>query len=166
MNGEFVGIIAPGDGQRISNPIGGDMVVKLRDGMTHGTFSAHDNVLPAGSPGPRAHRHLFHDEVFYVLEGTLTVQIEDEVVDAGPGSFVVIPRGLAHQPSNRTADPVHVLLFFSPEGMDRFFVEAAAQHMPLMAIPDDPDVAEALDAFINGYGFQFADIPAFPAFPA
>jgi RimJ/RimL family protein N-acetyltransferase len=50
--GLFVG---PEEGKTLRNPIGGRMVVKVRDGDTDGSFSVHDNVIPAGSPGPLPH---------------------------------------------------------------------------------------------------------------
>jgi mannose-6-phosphate isomerase-like protein (cupin superfamily) len=149
-------LIGPDDGTPTINPIGGRMVRKIPDGLTHGSYSIHDNVLPAGSPGPRPHRHLDHDEVFYVIEGTLAVRIDGERHTAGPGSFVVVPRGAVHQPSNPTADPVHVLLLFSPGGMDTFFLEAAERKLPLQAIPDDPAVLADLEAFTARYGYEFA----------
>lgn len=153
-------VIGPDDGDRITNPIGGAMVVKLRDGDTHGAYSIHDNVLPPGSPGPRPHRHRDHDEVFFVREGILSVRIGPLAVTAPAGSFVVIPRGAVHQPSNPTNAPVHVLLVFSPGGMDGFFAEAAARRLPLQgAPPADPGVRRALDEFTARYGYEFAGLP-------
>jgi mannose-6-phosphate isomerase-like protein (cupin superfamily) len=70
--GVFVG---PDEGKVIQNPIGGRMVVKVRDRDTGGSYSVHDNVIPAGSPGPLPHLHCDHEEIFYVLEGELTVRV-------------------------------------------------------------------------------------------
>jgi quercetin dioxygenase-like cupin family protein len=151
------GVIGPDAGHRIVNPIGGAMTLKVRDAATHGSYSVHDNVLPPGSPGPRAHRHLHHDEVFYVLSGELTIQIGEAVSRAEAGSFVVVPRGAAHRPSNPSAEPVHVLLLFSPAGMDTFFTEAAERRLPLQAIPSDPAVQAALAEFTARYGYVFVD---------
>jgi hypothetical protein len=59
-DGLFVG---PEDGAALTNPIGGRMVDnKLRDAHTGGAYSIHDNVIPPGSPGPRPHIHLHHEE--------------------------------------------------------------------------------------------------------
>lgn len=159
MDRGTLGVIGPEDGQRIVNPIGGAMALKLSDAMTNGAFSIHDNILPPRSPGPRLHRHRLHDEFFYVLSGTLTVEIEHTLHEAKAGSFVVIPRGAAHRPSNPSEGPVHVLLLFSPGGMDTFFLEAANRHLPLQAVPADPAVAADLEAFTARYGFEFADDP-------
>jgi mannose-6-phosphate isomerase-like protein (cupin superfamily) len=155
--GAFVG---PEDGQAIPNPIGGQMVVKVRDAATGGAYSVHDNIIPPGSLGPRPHLHRRHDEAFYVREGTLTVRIGPRTITAPPGSFVLVPRGAVHQPSNPTVEPVRVLLIFSPAGMDRFFVEAAERRLPLQAVPTDPLVLAELAEFAARYDYEFAEFPA------
>jgi quercetin dioxygenase-like cupin family protein len=157
--GIFVG---PGDGKALPNPIGGRMVVKVRDEDTEGGYSVHDNTIPPGSPGPRPHIHRYHDEAFYVLEGELTVRVGPRRITAPAGSFVVVPRGAVHQPSNPGTEPTRVLLIFSPSGMDRFFEEAAEGRMPLQAAPTDPEVQEKLTAFTEKYGYEFADLPPEP----
>jgi quercetin dioxygenase-like cupin family protein len=153
--GLFVG---PDEGKGLPNPIGGRMVVKVRDGDTRGSYSIHDNVIPAGSSGPLPHLHRDHEETFYVLEGELTVRVGEREITAPRGSFVVIPRGVVHQPSNPGTEPTRVLLIFSPAGMESFFEEAAEQHIPLQAVPTDPDVLERRAAFAEKYGYEFADL--------
>ena len=155
--GIFVG---PEEGKDLTNPIGGGMVVKIRDEDTAGAYSVHDNIIPPGSPGPRPHLHRHHEETFYVLEGELTVRIGPRKINAPAGSFVVVPRGVVHQPSNPGAQSTRVLLVFSPAGMDRFFEEAAEGRMPLAAVTSDPVVLERLEAFTEKYGYEFAELPA------
>ncbi len=135
------------------------MVVKVRDGDSGGSYSIHDNIIPAGSPGPLPHLHRDHEETFYVLKGELTVRVGARKITAPVGSFVVIPRGVVHQPSNPGNEPTRVLLIFSPAGMGRFFEEAATRRMPLQAVPSDPAVAEELAAFTEKYGYEFAEFP-------
>jgi len=137
--GHFVG---PEEGKAIPNPIGGRMVIKVRDGDSGGAYSIHDNIIPAGSPGPLPHLHRDHEEAFYVLEGELTVRVGARKITAPEGSFVVIPRGVIHQPSNPGTGPTRVLLIFSPAGMDHFFEEAAEGRIPLQMVPTDPEVQE------------------------
>jgi mannose-6-phosphate isomerase-like protein (cupin superfamily) len=152
-------VIGPDEGNLLTNPIGGRMIVKLRDADTSGGFSLFDNILPAESPGPRLHRHLRHDETFIVLDGELTVQLGDETVTAEPGSIVVIPRGMPHRPSNRSLNPTHVLLIFSPGGMDHFFEDAAANRIPMQIAPSNVDAGpnEVVKAFCEKFSFDFAD---------
>ena len=82
--GLFVG---PEDGKALPNPIGGRMVVKVRDEDTAGAYSVHDNTIPPGSPGPRPHIHRNHEEAFYVLEGELTVRVGPRTILAPAGSW-------------------------------------------------------------------------------
>ena len=160
MTGEDGGLfIGPEEGKAITNPIGGGMVVKVRDGDSGGAYSIHENVIPAGSPGPLPHLHRDHEETFYVLEGELTVRVGARKIMAPAGSFVVIPRGVVHQPSNPGTEPTRVLLIFSPAGMDHFFEEAAEGRIPLQALPTDPEVKERLAAFTRKYGYEFAELP-------
>lgn len=160
MRTEDAGIlIRPGDGEALGNPIGGRMVVKIRDEHTDGSFSVHDNTIPAGSPGPRPHIHRDHEETFYVLEGELTVRVGPRTFTAPAGSFVVVPRGVVHQPSNPGTEPTRMLLIFSPTGMDHFFEEAAEGSIPLQAAPTDPAVQQKLEAFTNKYAYEFAEFP-------
>jgi mannose-6-phosphate isomerase-like protein (cupin superfamily) len=154
--GHFIG---PDDGVTLTNPIGGQMIAKVRDGYTSGAYSIHDNVIPPGSPGPRPHLHRHHEEAFYVIEGELTVRVGPRTITAPAGSFVVIPRGVVHQPSNPGTQPCRVLLIFSPAGMDRFFEEAAEQRIPLQAAPTDSAIQEKLTVFTEKYGYEFAELP-------
>ena len=153
--GFFVG---PDDGVTLTNPIGGQMVAKVRDEYTGGAYSIHDNVIPPGSPGPRPHLHRHHEEAFYVIEGELTVRVGPRTITAPAGSFVVIPRGVVHQPSNPGTQPTRILLIFSPSGMDHFFEEAAEQRIPLQTVPTDPAVQEKLKTFTERYGYEFAEL--------
>jgi quercetin dioxygenase-like cupin family protein len=149
--------VSPDDGHLLRNPIGGRMVAKIRDEDTAGAYSVHDNTIPPRSLGPRPHLHRHHEETFYVLEGVLTVRVGPRTIEAPVGSFVLIPRGVVHQPSNPGSEPTRVLLVFSPEGMDRFFEEAAEGRMPLQEPPPaDTSVAERLAAFTERYGYEFA----------
>jgi quercetin dioxygenase-like cupin family protein len=155
-HGLFVG---PEDGEVLTNPIGGRMVAKICDEHTAGGYSVHENTIPPGSPGPRPHLHRHHDETFYVLEGELSVRVGSNKITAPAGSFVVIPRGVVHQPSNPGTQPTRVLLIFSPSGMNHFFEEAAERRIPLQAEPTDPEVLEKLAAFTEKYGYEFAELP-------
>jgi hypothetical protein len=56
--GLFVG---PSDGKDLKNhPVGGGMVLKVRDKDTAGAYSIYDNTIPSGSRGPRPHIHRHH----------------------------------------------------------------------------------------------------------
>ena len=55
--------------------------ILLRGEETAGAVSIVENTMPARAPGPPLHSHGF-DEAFYVLDGELTVQLDDELTSA------------------------------------------------------------------------------------
>ena len=44
------------------------------------------------------HSHADTDELFLVVEGTLTIRLPDGEVTLGPGQLFVVPRGVEHCP--------------------------------------------------------------------
>lgn len=55
------------------------------------------------------HRHDAEDELFLVLSGTLTMRLRDGEVILQEGEFLIVPRGVEHQP--HAEQEVQVLLF-------------------------------------------------------
>jgi quercetin dioxygenase-like cupin family protein len=47
---------------------------------------------------PPVHIHRNEDEVFHVLEGRAAFLLGDEIIEAGPGDTVWLPRGIPHAP--------------------------------------------------------------------
>ena len=56
------------------------------------------------------HHHEHEDELFLVLEGTLTMRLRERDVVLAPGELFIVPRGVEHQPVAAEGE-VHVLLF-------------------------------------------------------
>lgn len=90
------------------------------------------------------HRHNFTDEAFYVLEGMLTVKINNETFDFSAGSYVLIPRGTPHAQGNRGKVPVRVLLTMTPGGFEQAFLDRVELFKTVK--PDDPDFRRKRDA--------------------
>ena len=44
------------------------------------------------------HVHDASDEVFYLLEGEFTLEVEDEQIRMTPGDLIIVPRGTRHRP--------------------------------------------------------------------
>jgi quercetin dioxygenase-like cupin family protein len=112
--------VGPGDGVRKRNPLGGDMTFIVTGEQSNGALAAMEAVNAPGE-GPPLHLHNREDETVYVLEGEFRWKLGDELSVVGPGSFVFIPRGLAHTFQVIGEQPGRMLVTFSPAGMDRFF---------------------------------------------
>jgi mannose-6-phosphate isomerase-like protein (cupin superfamily) len=55
------------------------------------------------------HKHDLEDELFYVIEGKLFIELKEETLELNAGEFVIIPKGVEHKPY--APDEVHVMLF-------------------------------------------------------
>lgn len=55
------------------------------------------------------YHHEKEDELFFVVEGRLRMQLRDGDRDLGPGEFIIVPRGVEHCPLALT-DEVQVVL--------------------------------------------------------
>jgi len=55
------------------------------------------------------HHHEQEDELFYVIDGTLFIEMEDQTLELNPGEFIIIPRGVPHKPY--APEEVSILLF-------------------------------------------------------
>ena len=59
------------------------------------------------------------DDSSYILEGVMTFVLGADEVDAGPGTFVLVPPGVSHGFRNDGAEPVRMLNIHAPAGFDR-----------------------------------------------
>jgi len=75
--------------------------------------------------GVKAHRHNAHTEHVYILEGTGTMLLGEEVLEIKPGDVIIIPRGTIHAVRTTSEEPLKVLSIQSPRfsGKDREFVD-------------------------------------------
>jgi mannose-6-phosphate isomerase-like protein (cupin superfamily) len=57
------------------------------------------------------HSHDHEDELFQVIKGTLYMQFRDRTEIVNTGEFIVVPKGVEHNPTTLNDEEVHVLLF-------------------------------------------------------
>ncbi len=100
----------------------GSLRVLVPSSMTDGDYSVLELTESGGYRTP-PHLHPNMDESFYVLEGTLTLEMAGITHRLPAGSFVHIPRGTAHSQGSADDQPVKLLATFSPGGFDRFFLD-------------------------------------------
>lgn len=121
------------------------LTIKVR-GDSKSPFSVVENSMPEGSHTP-FHRHDGEDEAFYVLEGSLRLYLEGRMVDAGPGSYVHLPKGTPH--GFVTLSPVRMLVLCGTDGFAEMVREAGAPaprpELPPAAAPDLARLGAACD---------------------
>jgi mannose-6-phosphate isomerase-like protein (cupin superfamily) len=69
---------------------------------------------PAGGGSPAGMHVHDVDQVFYLLRGTMSVEIEGKQYDCSPGSLIVFPAGVRHRNWNGGSEPTVHLAFNTP----------------------------------------------------
>lgn len=111
-------ILGPGEG-RTYNCGTMTAVFKADENETNEGYSISEWWLEPNSEGPGPHQHLNNDEVFYILEGKISILIGDKWINADKGSFVRVPSKTIHDFVNHTSEKAGLLNFFIPGGFER-----------------------------------------------
>jgi mannose-6-phosphate isomerase-like protein (cupin superfamily) len=115
--------LAPGGGRVYAmGPV--SAVFKADGDETADRYSISEWWLEPHTKGPGVHKHE-EDDVFYVLEGTMSFFLGGEWVDAEKGSFVLAPGGVEHDFENRTSERAGALNISAPGPFE--------PHMPSIA---------------------------------
>lgn len=126
-------VITAGQGQSVA--IGPTRTTFLtRSQQTEGRYSLVEHTFPPQFTGPPPHVHRHYDHAWYVLEGEVQLTCGDRLVSASAGTFVLVPRGIAHTFSNPGTVPARMLEIDAPGGFEPYFEELAA------AIPEGAPV--------------------------
>lgn len=116
--------------------------VKASAADTAGQYTLVDITAPAGLQAP-LHVHHREDEGFYVLEGSVTIEVGDETVELGPGEHAYGPRGIPHR-FTVGPDGAHMLWVLTPGGFEDLVHEASVPAETPTVPP--PDVVPPADA--------------------
>jgi mannose-6-phosphate isomerase-like protein (cupin superfamily) len=108
------------------------------------------------SPPPHIHRN--NDECFYVLEGTFDFSLAGRAFSAGVGSFVLLPKGVAHTHRAGGGKPARALVIQTPAGVEGFIEEAGRPAPDRSAMPAAPELPE-LQNIIGIAGKHGIEVP-------
>jgi quercetin dioxygenase-like cupin family protein len=112
--------LMPGEGKTIA--LGSHSVSFVHRAANSG-YALIEWTAPPAVPGPPLHVHRATDEGFYVLEGTFGFQAGERTIPGPSGSYVFVPRGLAHTYWNQGPMPARVLILISPPDFAPYFEE-------------------------------------------
>ena len=101
----------------------GDLYRFLATGEeTNGKYAVWEAIVPPGG-GPPPHVHSREEEGFYILEGEITLQIDEKWIVATTGMFANMPVGTPHSFKNESGKPARMLNSVAPSGWERMFIE-------------------------------------------
>jgi len=109
--------------------------IKADRELTGGHFSLIEQIIPAGFESPW-HVHLSEDETFYVVEGQMSVILEDgrRLLQAGDLAFG--PRNVPHGFRIEGDEPARILLMTTGSDFADFIAETSVASDTPPAAPD------------------------------
>ena len=94
-------------GERVTQPL-----LDWDSGATSCSVNCIKTPPGEGSPAGM-HTHVV-DQLFYIMSGTMSLEIDGQVYTADPGTLVVFPAGIPHRNWNGGAEATVHLAFNSP----------------------------------------------------
>lgn len=140
-------------------PLGTQIVIRflLEGSATSGSVAMFEFDVAPGAKVPIAHSHDAYEETLYGLEGTLTMTVNGEPHEVGPGDTLCIARGAIHRFDNFHATPTRTLAVITPGILDpAYFREIAEVARAAAGGPPNP---AAIGAVMRRHGLT----PAPPA---
>ena len=126
------------------------VIFKVLSSATDGSASIVEHTLGAKVLAAPPHKHRNEDEISYILEGQVAILQGDKVTIAGPGSYVVKPRGIFHAFWNAGDEPARMIEVIAPGGFEQYFRELA----PLIPQNAAPDFGSII-ALGQRYGLEY-----------
>ena len=99
-----------------------------------GSAAIVEHTLEPRSLGAPMHKHTYEDEISYVVEGELSAIQNGEVQTAGPGQYIVKPRGVFHTFWNAGDKRIRFVEIITPGKFESYFAEMA----PLLSADQPP----------------------------
>lgn len=150
----------PRDGEAYWS-LGSLTVLKATEENTNGSFSLVEEQIPAGQ-SPPMHVHRSDDEMFYILDGTVTFEIDGERFTATAGSTVFAPHGKPH--SYITEAETRWLMFVHEPGLEQLWA-SAGRPAESWTMPDDSETEEQMNRAmdqLDRYGIEVVGEPLTP----
>jgi mannose-6-phosphate isomerase-like protein (cupin superfamily) len=112
-------VLGRGEGKRYTAR-GSVMMFKALAEQDDGDLSLMERTLPPHGRRPPPHRHTNCSEAYFVLDGLVSVNIEDTERLLGPEDFVLVARGTAHTFGNSGDIEARLLVIHAP-AMNGYF---------------------------------------------
>ncbi|GAB3166732.1 cupin domain-containing protein [Telluribacter humicola] len=137
-------------------PCNTDVRTIIQSKQTSNQFSNVEVAVAPKQMGPSPHLHKDLDELMYVLEGTATVMIGEEIFEVKAGGWNFRPRGIVHSFWNAGDTPLRFVDCFFNQSFEDYLEELFHEILPHMVqnnlTPATPEVANKMAALDKKYG--------------
>jgi mannose-6-phosphate isomerase-like protein (cupin superfamily) len=89
-------LLPPGQGERLRFLDDSELVIKAAGAASEGSVAHYEYIAQPAAKGSPQHIHAGHDETFTVVEGVFEFALGEELLSAGPGTFLLVKRGQPH----------------------------------------------------------------------
>ncbi|MBD2162811.1 quercetin 2,3-dioxygenase [Calothrix membranacea FACHB-236] len=148
------GILQP-PGQGSAYWVLGDLYTFKAVGEDTGKAYALVEIIVQPQNGTPPHIHTHEDEAFYIQEGELEFQLNEQMLIATPGTFLHSPKGQLHRFTNIGTQPAKLLCWVTPAGLEKFFMEIGVPAIEMSNLPTvTPADIEKVMASAPKYGLE------------
>ncbi len=117
-------LIKKGEGKK--GNIGGiDLITKFSKQQTNGLFACDEATLKAGHLGAPPHLHKGFDEICFVLEGAVSILVNDTVFEVNAGDWHLRPRNQMHTFWNASNTTARFVDIYIPGGHEDYMADLA-----------------------------------------
>lgn len=111
-------------------PGGLDIRTWVKSAQTNGQYSCVEFAAAAKKMGPAPHYHKTLDELMFVLDGTVSVLVEDKLYEVPAGAWHFRPRGMVHTFFNNTDKPFRAIDMYFNQNFEDYLEELFHQIIP------------------------------------
>jgi quercetin dioxygenase-like cupin family protein len=124
---------------------------------TNGNQSLMKITVQRGAEPP-AHTHSREDEAYYILAGSITYTIGEDIITVNEGEYVYLPKNVPHK-FEVVSEKAEVLMWISPAGLDEWFWDNSAPAPDGKPLPfqQGPPPSHVIEHFVNSlreYGVE------------
>lgn len=131
---------------------------KIRSEFTNGQFCCHEITIPPKFAGPPPHSHRDLDEIMFVIEGTVSVMVGDNVTDVHAGDYHLRPHGIVHTFWNSGDMPVRFIDMYPNQDFINYFEDKIRIENELKSLGleiDSPEGEKMNNDLDNKFGLEF-----------
>jgi mannose-6-phosphate isomerase-like protein (cupin superfamily) len=133
-----------------------DIRTIIHSKQTSEQFSNVEVAVAAKQMGPSPHLHKNLDELMYVLEGTATVMIGEEIYEVKAGGWNFRPHGIVHSFWNASETPLRFIDCFFNQNFEDYLEELFHKIIPHMVknnlTPTTQEIANRIDTLDKKFG--------------
>lgn len=135
---------------------GMDIRIWVRNSMTNGLYSNVECAVAPKTMGPPPHYHLELDELMYVVEGTASILIGDEVVEVKAGGWHLRPRMIKHTFWNASDEPLRFFDMYFNQPFEVYLEKIFHEFTPENGYIEGSDMKNAAIGKLNEeFGLEF-----------